>query len=360
MPNPMIDLRSDTLTRPTPGMREAMATAEVGDDVFDEDPSVHRLQQRVAALFGKEAALFVPSGTMSNQIALRLHCRPGDEFICEAGCHIYKYEQGGYAQLSGLAVRPVIGDHGILRLDQLTALISGDNDHLAATRLVCLENTHNRGAGAVLPYAGVQDICRWARDNHLATHLDGARLFNAVVASGIPADQWARHFDTVNVCFSKGLGAPVGSAIAGTSEQIRQARRVRKLFGGGMRQAGILAAAALYALEHHVDRLAEDHAHARQLAEAIAGIDGLQLEPARIDTNIVIFNVAPRLGSAAELCQRLQAAGLLMYPIAAAQIRAVTHLDISDADIDRACDILQRTLRHASPMAALGRNGNSC
>lgn len=347
MPDWLIDLRSDTVTRPTPGMRAAMAAAEVGDDVFDEDPSVHRLQQRIAGVLGKEAAIFVPSGTMSNQIGVRLHCSPGDEFICEAGCHIYNYEQGAYAQLSGLAVRTVAGEEAVLHVDQLRGLVRGGNDHLVTTRLVCLENTHNRGAGRILPYDGVAEICDWAHDSGLATHLDGARLFNAVVATGIAAADWARHFDTVSVCFSKGLGAPVGSALAGSREQIKRARRHRKLFGGAMRQAGVIAAAALYALEHHVERLAEDHAHARLLAQAIRRIDGMQLVPEQVDTNIVIFRVDPGLGTAAEYTQRLREAGLLVLAISPTTIRAVTHLDVSAEDVRRAGEIIAEVAREA-------------
>jgi threonine aldolase len=199
----MIDLRSDTVTKPTPQMREAMARAEVGDDVFGDDPTVQALQDRVAQLLGKEAALYVPSGTMSNQIGVRIHCQPGDEFICDVGCHIYNYEQGAYAQLSGLATRTVDGEFGVMRLEQLQGLIRGNNDHLVRTRLVCLENTHNRGAGRIQPYDEVARICCWAHDHGLATHLDGARLFNAAVATGISAAQWSEHFDTVSVCFSK-------------------------------------------------------------------------------------------------------------------------------------------------------------
>ena len=244
-------------------------------------PRLCALEDRVAALLGKERAIFVPSGTMSNQIGLRLHCSPGDEVICEADCHVYNYEQAGYAQLSGLAVRPVAGEDSILRREQLEGLIRGENDHLPRTRLVCLENTHNRGAGRVLPYDVVADICDWGHAIGLATHLDGAWLWNAAVATGTPPADWAQHFDTVSVCFSKGLGAPVGSALAGPRGLIKLARRHRKLLGGGMRQAGVLAAAALYALEHHVERLALDHAHAAWLAAAIARIEGLELRPAR-------------------------------------------------------------------------------
>src|SRR5687768_11623345 len=279
MQHELLDFRSDTVTRPTKAMRRAMAEAEVGDDVFGEDPTVNRLQERVAELLGKEAAVYVPSGSMSNQVGVRLHCSPGDEFICETGCHIYNYEQGAYAQLSGVCARTVDGAFGVMRPEQLAGLIRPENEHLVRTRLVCIENTHNRGGGRVQPYETVQAICSWAHDKGLVTHLDGARLFNAVVATGIPARQWAQHFDTVSVCFSKGLGAPVGSALSGPKELIAKARRHRKLFGGGMRQAGIIAAGALYALEHHVERLAEDHEKGRRLAEAIRRIDGLELRP---------------------------------------------------------------------------------
>lgn len=347
MPDKVLDFRSDTLTRPTPAMRAAMAEAEVGDDVFGEDPTVRALQDRVADLLGKEAALYVPSGTMSNQLGVRVHCQPGDEFLCEAGCHIYKYEQAGYAQLSGVAARPIEGQTGILRLEQLTGLVNADDEHLTRTRLVCLENTHNRGAGRIQPYEIVESICNWAHAGGLATHLDGARLFNAVVASRIEARRWAGHFDTVSVCFSKGLGAPVGSALAGPKELIAKAHRARKLFGGGMRQAGVIAAAALYALDHHIDRLADDHVNARRLGDAAAEVPGLELLGDAVDTNIVIFCVDPALGTAAEFCQKLKAAGVLMLAIGAQQVRAVTHLDVDAADTKRACEILAHVAEKA-------------
>jgi threonine aldolase len=285
----------------------------------------------------------MPSGSMSNQIGLRVHCSPGDEFFCEAGCHIYNYEQGAFAQLSGLVARTVEGQGGMLRLEQLNGLIRPANEHLVHTRLVCLENTHNRGAGRIQPYEIVEAICSWAHKNGLLTHLDGARLFNAVVATGTSADRWASHFDTVSVCFSKGLGAPVGSALAGTKEMMAKARRYRKLFGGGMRQAGVIAAGALYALEHNVERLAIDHRHAQQLAEAIKGTPGLELRPAQVDTNIVIFHVDPSLGTAAEFCARLKQRRLLMLPVSPTTIRAVTHLDLSPEDVDQACEIVRST-----------------
>jgi threonine aldolase len=347
MPSTIIDLRSDTVTKPTPEMRAAIARAEVGDDVFGEgpilgeDPTVNELQRMIAEMLGKEAALFVPSGTMSNQVALRVHCRPGDEFICEAGSHVFNYEQGGYAQLSGLCARPLEGEFGVLRIEQFqSGLIRADNEHLVRTRLVCLENTHNRGGGRVQPLETVESICDWAHRNGLATHLDGARLFNAVVASGVPPREWARHFDTVSVCFSKGLGAPVGSALCGPAELIAQARRHRKVFGGGMRQAGIIAAGALYALRHHIDRLAEDHANAQLLAAAIREQDGLTLRPDEIDTNIVIFAVDPSLGSAAHFAGRLAARGLKLIAFGPQLIRACTHLDVTRREIERACEIL--------------------
>ena len=341
MSDSTVDLRSDTVTKPTKAMRQAILEAEVGDDVIDVDPTVERLEKRLAEMLGKKAAMYVPSGSMSNQIAVRTHCKPGDEFICEAGCHIYNYEQGAFAQLSGVVARTVPGEFGALRLDQLTDLIRPENEHLVRTRLVCLENTHNRGAGRIQPYDDVAEICRWAHDAGLATHLDGARLFNAVVASGIDVAAWSEHFDTVSVCFSKGLGAPVGSALAGPDEMIHEARRHRKLFGGGMRQAGIIAAGALFALENHVDRLAEDHANAQILADAVRASEGLAFQRDEVDTNIVIFCVDPRLATASELVVALKEEGVLMMAFSTTQIRAVTHMDVSEADVRRAGEVLE-------------------
>ncbi len=349
MPDDLLDFRSDTVTRPTPQMRAALADAVVGDDVFGEDPTANRLQARVAEVLGKEAAVYVPSGTMSNLIGVRLHCRPGDELICEAGCHIFNYEQAGYAQLSGVAVRPVQGEYGVLRLEQLEDLIRPDDAHYVRTRLVSLENTHNRGGGRIQPYQTVEAICGWAHGAGLRTHLDGARLFNAVVATGIEAADWARHFDTVSVCFSKGLGAPVGSALAGPRDLIAEAFRHRKVLGGGMRQAGVLAAAALYALENHVDRLADDHANAKRLAEGVRGIDGLDLDPDRVDTNMIFFRVDPARGTAREFAEALHKHGLLMLATAPTKIRAVTHLDVNAEDVDRAIAILKEVARKQVP-----------
>jgi len=338
-----IDLRSDTVTHPTAAMRQAMAEAEVGDDVIERDPTCEALQRRVAEILGMEEALFMPSGTMSNQIGLRLHCKPGDEFLCEAGCHIYNYEQGAFAQLSGLVARTVEGQAGVLSVDQLRGLIRPENDHLVRTRLVCLENTHNRGAGKIQPYDQLVAICQWAREHGLRTHLDGARLWNAAAATGISEAQWARHFDTVSVCFSKGLGAPVGSALAGPRELIREARRHRKLLGGGMRQAGVLAAAALYALEHHRQRLVEDHAHAQLLAEAVRQAEGLSLWPSDVETNIVIMRVDPLLGTAAQFVAELKTQGVLALAISPQQVRLVTHLDVTEAQCRRASEAILHT-----------------
>jgi threonine aldolase len=347
MEKQLLDFRSDTVTKPTKAMRRAMAEADVGDDVFGEDPTVNRLQERVAEMLGKEAAVYVPSGSMSNQIGVRLHCVPGDEFLCEAGCHIYNYEQGAFAQLSGVVARTVTGEYGVLRREQLAGQIRPDNEHLVRTRLVCLENTHNRGSGRIQPYDVVESICDWAHENCLRTHLDGARLFNAAVASGIAADRWARHFDTVSVCFSKGLGAPVGSALAGPRDLMVLARRHRKLFGGTMRQAGVIAAGALFALEHHIDRLAEDHANAQRLAEIIRSIDELELRPPMVDTNIVIFAVDPQLGTANEFATALKERGLLMLSVGPNLIRAVTHLDVNGDDVERAGEVLRETVHAA-------------
>ena len=344
MTDKVLDFRSDTVTAPSPQMRAAMAEAEVGDDVFGEDPTVNRLQQRVAEMLGKEAALYMPSGTMSNLVAMRTHCSHGDEVICEENCHVLFYEQAGYAQLNGMAARMVPGEYGVIQLDQIEGLIRSDDQHFARTRLVLLENTHNRGGGRIQPYETVEAICGWAHENGLRTHLDGARLMNAAVASGIDADRWAQHFDTVSICFSKGLGAPVGSALVGSRELIARAHRHRKLFGGGMRQAGVIAAAALHALENNVQRLAQDHANARRLAEGILAIDGLSLDPEVVDTNILFFKVDPTLGTAAEFSTRLAEAGMLTLPLDATRVRAVTHLNVDANDVERAIEILGKAV----------------
>ncbi|MGO9112519.1 MAG: low-specificity L-threonine aldolase [Thermoguttaceae bacterium] len=339
------DFRSDTVTRPTSAMRAAMASAAVGDDVWGEDPTVIELQDRLAAILGKEASLFVPSGTMSNLIGVRLHCRRGEAMICEAESHVYYYEQGGYAQVNGVTARPLQGNNGVLRLEQLETLPEHDDPHFPRTRLLCLENTHNRGGGRLQPYENLELLCGWARQHGLRTHLDGARLWNASVASGISPAQWSQHFDSVSVCFSKGLGAPVGSALAGSGELICEALRHRKLFGGGMRQAGVLAAAALYALDHHVDRLAEDHANARKLAEGLRQIPGVRLEPEMIETNLVYFHLDPARCTAAELVERLRGRGILLHATGPNSIRAVTHLDVTASDVQQAIEAIAAEIR---------------
>ena len=340
---PAIDLRSDTVTKPTRGMLAAMQAAEVGDDVMGEDPTVNRLQERVAALLGKEAALYVASGAMSNQICVKAHTQPGDEILCEAGCHIYNYEAGGPAVLSGVMCRTIEGDYGVLDVSQLEDKIRPVDVHLVRTRLIALENTHNRGGGRVYPLPKIQAIAVWAQQHHLLMHLDGARLWNAIVATGIPAREWARPFDSVSVCFSKGLGAPVGSALAGAKEFIARAKHIRKLFGGGMRQAGVIAAAALYALENHIDRLTEDHRNAKVIAEAVAATPCFQLDPPDVETNLVWFEVDRQFGTAKEVAEQLKQKGVLVQPAGPYRLRACTHLDVSAAQAEQAADTIYRT-----------------
>jgi threonine aldolase len=357
MPESMIDLRSDTVTRPTAAMRAAMASAEVGDDVFGEDPSVILLQEKVARLLGKEAALFVPSGTMSNQACIRAHTQPGDELLCETTAHIYNAEAGGPAALSGVTCRTIQGDHGILDVSQLEGKIRPANEHYVRTRLVCLENTHNRGGGRIYPMEKIQATSEWAHSNGLLMHLDGARLWNAVVATGIAARDWAHHFDSVSVCFSKGLGAPVGSALAGPRDFVARARRSRKLFGGGMRQAGVIAAAALYAVENHVERLAQDHANAKVIAQAIADTPGLRLDPPEVETNLIWFEVDPELGTSKDVATALKQRALLIHAPGPHTMRACTHLDVSAAQAERAADEIRRIPMEVSVGSSARRVG---
>jgi threonine aldolase len=327
-----IDLRSDTVTRPTPAMREAMASAEVGDDVYGEDPTVTRLEARVAELLGKEAALFVPSGTMGNQIALRTLTHHGDAVIATQGCHILRYEAGAAAALAGLQIETV-GADGRMSVAELRAAIHPAEYHFAPTTVLALENTHNTAGGRVIPLPLTRELAAAAHERGLRVHLDGARLWNAAAATGIAEAEWAAPFDTLSVCLSKGLGAPVGSLVAGDRDRMVFARRLRKMLGGGMRQAGILAAAGLHALDHHRARLAVDHANARRLAE---GLSGAGLEPlARPDTNIVLFRVPDTVG----FLRETRARGCLWNPMAEGVFRAVTHLDVSADDIEAAIRI---------------------
>jgi threonine aldolase len=343
-PDRVIDLRSDTVTKPTAAMREAMARAEVGDDVFGEDTTVNALEAYVAGLLGKEAALFVPSGTMSNQLAIRCHTQPGDELLCDGNCHIVHYETGAPAALSGVMCRSFYGPDGILDVTMLQGQTKGDADYLPRTRLVCLENTHNRGGGKIYPLEKIIAISHWAHSEGLAMHLDGARLWNASVATGVPLPTWARHFDSLSVCFSKGLGAPVGSCLLGPRDFIHKARRFRKMFGGGMRQVGILAAAARYAVDHHVQRLAEDHANAQRLAQLVNDIPGLKVASASVDTNLLFVNIDPSHGDAAWLANELDQNRVRALPTASHTIRFVTHLDVTQTDIDFTADVLTSLL----------------
>ncbi|NOZ57916.1 MAG: low-specificity L-threonine aldolase [Calditrichaeota bacterium] len=337
----MIDLRSDTVTKPTPEMRKAIAEAEVGDDVFGEDPTVNRLQEMVAEKLGKEAALFVPSGTMGNQVCIKVLTQPGDEIICEANTHCYNFEAGGVAFNSGVQPRPLEGNRGVITAEQVEAAIRPDDEHCPRTRVVTIENTHNQAGGVVFPLEEIKRIRQVADRHGLAMHLDGARLWNAAVASGIEPATWAQYFDTVSVCLSKGLGAPVGSVIASTAERIAEARRVRKVLGAGMRQVGILAAAGVYALEHHVDRLAEDHRRARRLAEAVAELPGFDIDLDTVQTNIVVIRLERPEWSVPGVVAALKEQGVLVVPFGPRKIRAVTHLWISDADIDTAIRAFQ-------------------
>lgn len=339
-----IDLRSDTVTQPSPAMRQFMAQAEVGDAVIDIDPTTERLEKLTAEMLGKEAAIYMPSGSMTNQIAIRLHCQPGDEFLCEENCHVYNYEQAAFAQLSGVVARTLPGENGVLQREQFEGKIRPENDHLVRTKLVCLENTHNRGSGKVQPFETVQKITDWAKAGGLKTHLDGARLFNAAAATGISVADWSAMFDSVSVCFSKGLGAPVGSALAGPADFIKEAKRARKLFGGGMRQSGIIAAGALYALQNNVARLSEDHEKAAKLAEAVRQTEGLSLDVDPVETNIVIFSIDPELGTAAQLQAAFSERGVEVLSVAPQKIRMVTHLDVSMLQVDAAIDVIKQTL----------------
>jgi threonine aldolase len=331
-----IDLRSDTVTQPTAAMKAAMDAADLGDDVFGDDPTVNALQARIAAMLGKEAALFVPTGTQSNLCGLMAHCQRGDEYIVGQMAHTYRWEGGGAAVLGSIQPQPLPNQaDGSLRLEDIEAAIKPDDAHFAKSRLLALENTWG---GQVLPLAYIEAATALARRKGLATHLDGARLFNAVVASGTPAAQIAQHFDSVSVCFSKGLGAPVGSALVGSKDVIARAHRIRKMLGGGMRQAGVLAAAALHALDHHIERLADDHTNARTLADGLQGLPGVTVQPPQ--SNILFVDLAPE--RAAGVVDRLKAAGVLCTGLY--RLRFVTHLDVSAADIQRALPILRATL----------------
>src|SRR5215210_5385071 len=340
----MVNLYSDTQTRPTPAMREAIARADVGDEQRRADPTVLALEERVAALLGHEAALFMPSGTMCNEIAIRLHIRPGgDEILLGRDTHPLRFEGGAPAALSGAVMTIVEGDGGMFTPEALDAAIrshpAGDR-YAPRPRLVCVEQPTNMGGGRVWPLARVEAVLDVSRARGLRTHLDGARLMNAVVASGVDAAAWASGFDSAWLDFTKGLGAPVGACLAGSAELIAEAWRWKQMLGGAMRQSGIVAAAGLYALEHHVERLADDHARARRLAEGLAGLPGVEIDPATVETNIVIFAVP----DAPAFCAALARADVTMGALDASRVRAVTHLDVDDADIERALEVARDAL----------------
>lgn len=331
-----VDLRSDTVTRPTPAMRAAMLAAPLGDDVFGDDPTVNALQARIAELLGFEAALFMPSGTQSNLVALMSHCQRGDEYLVGQYAHTYRWEAGGAAVLGSIQPQPLPNQpDGTLALQDIEAAIKPDDAHYARTRLLCLENTWG---GKVLPLSYLEQASALARRHGLAMHLDGARLFNAAVAGNVAARSITRYFDSVSVCFSKGLGAPIGSALCGSRELIARAHRWRKMTGGGMRQAGVLAAAALHAIEHHVERLAQDHAHAKRLAQGLQDLPGVSIETPH--TNIVFIDVTP--GLAQGLLERLEQHGVRCTGLY--RLRLVTHLDVSTEDIEYAVRILRQQL----------------
>ncbi len=332
----MIDLRSDTITRPTEPMRRAIYEAQVGDDVFSEDPTVNQLQERIAALLGKERAIWVSSGTMGNLLSIKALTRPGEEVILERENHIFVYEAAGSAVVSGVQLSPIEGKRGLITRQQVEAAIRPVDVHQPRTSVVVIENTHNRAGGAVIPLGEIERIRELCLERGISMHMDGARLLNAVVATGIEAKQYAKHFDTVTICFSKGLGAPMGSMIAGEAEVIERVHRFRKMLGGGQRQVGIAAAAALYAIDHHIERLAEDHANAGRLAEALSGLPGVTINPKEVDTNIVIFEVDPARMSPVDVVVQMQKRGVLMFPFGPTKVRCVTHLDVSSDDIEAA------------------------
>jgi threonine aldolase len=337
----LVDLRSDTVTHPSARMRQLIASAEVGDDVFGDDPTVRRLEQKVSEILGKEAALFVPSGTMANQISLRTLCESGDEVICERKMHIVNYEVASAPALSGIMLSPYDGQRGRLSVEQVRLAVRPPNIHHPHTKLIALENTHNGAGGTVLDLDYIASIEEVARERSLYFYLDGARVWNAAVAIGLEPKDIARPFDMVSVCFSKGLGAPIGSAICGDKIFIDKARRIRQMMGGGMRQVGIIASAALYALENNFRRLKEDHVRAKKLAHGLETIDGVSIKADEVQTNIVIFKIDMPV---ARFIQRTKDMGVLLVPFGPDMVRAVTHLDISDDDVTTAVEIIGKAI----------------
>lgn len=337
----MIDYRSDTFTKPTPGMLHMMLNAEVGDDVFGEDPSVNKLESIAAEMFGMDAALFCPSGTMTNQIAIKCHTQPGDEVICDKVSHVYVYEGGGIAFNSGSQVKPIEGDRGRITAEQVLQSINPDDVHRARTNLVCVENTANRGGGSCYQFSDIQSIKEVCLENNLKFHLDGARLFNAMVANNENPRHYGEVFDSISICLSKGLGTPLGSVLIGNRSYIKQARRIRKVFGGGMRQAGYMAAAGIYALEHHIERLKTDHMHAKVVAEALLKKEftGKMLP---VETNIIIFEVHDETYTAKSLADAFGKYGIKVIPISPTQIRMVFHLDITESMVKETIQVIDQ------------------
>jgi len=344
----MIDLRSDTVTRPTEAMREAMARADVGDDLYGDDPTANALEARVAELLGKEAAVYMPTGSMTNQVALRAHTEHGDEVLMDVNAHLVRFEGGAPAALSGLTVRPLMGKRGIFTEDDVHAAVNAHHPRIPqrATppqRLLCVENTHNVGGGSVWPLDSLTKVAEAGRAHGLSTHLDGARLWHASIASGTPEIDFAEPFDSVSVCFSKGLGAPIGSALAGSATFVERARRFKQVFGGGVRQAGIIAAGALHALEHHRERLAEDHRNARALADGLASIEGIVTDPALAETNMVRFDV--EVMPVREFVDRCFEWGVQLLPSGPCTVRAVTHLDVTAEQVGQAIEVIRGAIQ---------------
>ncbi|MBL8818663.1 MAG: aminotransferase class I/II-fold pyridoxal phosphate-dependent enzyme [Planctomyces sp.] len=341
----MIDLRSDTVTKPSAAMRQAMLTAEVGDDTMGEDPTVRELEERIAAMFGKEAALYACSGTQGNQLGVRAHCIPGDELLIHETGHIAVFEGGAPAALSGVTVRTLPGPLGKLDVDVLSSQLRPFDQHFPRTKLICLENTTNLGGGRCYSLEHMQRVAGWARENDLKLHLDGARIFNAIIAHGYSAADVGSCFDTISICFSKGLGCPMGSALVGSKDEILRARRARKMFGGTLRQTGIVAVTALYALDHHVQRLAIDHEHARLLAHGLASIDGIRIDSESVETNLIYFEIEHGRGTAVQLASALRDHDVQIGPMGGQRMRAVTHLDISRQDIDTVVEVVKNCFK---------------
>lgn len=360
MSDSVVNMFSDTVTKPTQGMLQAMMTAEVGDDMGGEDPTVNRLESMVAEMLNKEAAVFACSGTQSNQMGIRSHCFPGDELLIEENGHIAKFEGGAPAAISGITTRTIRGRYGMLDVPDLEGKVYAENQHLATTRLLCCENTTNGGGGRAWPVHQIQRVCQWAHDVGLRTHLDGARLFNAVITSRVNVREICDGFDTVSICFSKGLGCPMGSILVGSKETIHRARRIRKMMGGALRQVGIVAASAIYALENHVQRLADDHANARIFAEAIAMIDGISIDLEGVESNLVFFEINPEIGDATQLSSALRERGVRIGAMGPQTLRACTHLDVDETGVQRASSAVAECIQTGIGQFPQSRFGPFC